>query len=209
MANMPWLSSTTPRPAQVLQRNGCGAGLGSRAGAGVADGVADEVERGGQPGDGVGEVEVQLGFEVADRCGPVPVGRPRPPRPATASEQVAEHVADAAAAHVEGEAAGTTEATRATGPAEAPPIGPRARTSSYSLRFSASSPTTSYADEISLKRSSAVAIVGVGVGVDLPRQLPVRAGDVLGVGLLVDAKDLVVVLLEPLPRRVHVTGLSP
>ena len=49
------------------------------------------------------------------------------------------------------------------GPPNMPPTGPILRTSSYSLRFSGS-PTTSYAADTSLKRSSAAVSSGLVSG---------------------------------------------
>ena len=77
------------------------------------------------------------------------------------------------------------------------------RTSSYSLRFSAS-PSTSYAAETSLKRSSASLLPVVGVGVDTASRASCRrATSSLSVAPSAHAEHGVVVLLEPLALRRH------
>ena len=98
------------------------------------------------PCDRVEEVEVQLGLEVgaALRARPPPARRAPPAAAATAAEQAAEQVAEVGAVDVEADAA---DAAGQPPPGRRPeaagrPSGPSARTSSYSLRLSAS-PSTS------------------------------------------------------------------
>ena len=81
------------------------------------------------------------------------------------------------------------------------------RTSSYSLRFSAS-PSTSYAAFTSLKRSSDAALPGVGVGVMLLGQLLVGARQLLLGRARRNAEHGVVVLVEPLALCCQETYLT-
>ena len=91
-------------------------------------------------------------------------------------------------------------------PGKPPRIAPDAtisRTSSYSLRLSAS-PRTSYARRDLLEPLLGLRVARVGVGVVLLRQLPVGARDVLLGRALRHAEHLVVVGVEPLALRCHV-----
>ena len=107
-----------PLPLQVWQRR-----------------VLGHVDRGGDAAHGVLEGQVHLGLDVGAPLGPGPRRRP----PATAPEEAAEQVAQVAhVLHPEGAAAGPKPPARPKPPA----IGPRRRTSSYSLRL-AGSPRTS------------------------------------------------------------------
>ena len=155
------------------------------------------MERGRHATDGVLEVERQLGLQVGAALGS-DAGRARPrdrPRPNRLPRR-----SPTSSAPTSNENPPAPGRPGPPGP-KPPATGPRRRTSSYSLRR-ASSPSTSYAAEISLKRSSALGSSWLASVVQ-PRQLPVRLGDVLGGRPLVHPQHRVVVLLEPLPLRSH------
>ena len=88
------------------------------------------------------------------------------------------------------------------GPPGPTPDATISRTSSYSLRFSAS-PSTSLRGGDLLEALLGVRVARVGVGVELLRELPVGARDLLLGRVRRHAEHGVVVLLEPLPLRSH------
>ena len=137
------------------------------------------------------------------RCGPLR-GRaaPRRPRPPNRLPKMPPRVAEPAVPRSRTSDLVPPARPKPPGPNPPKPPGPTPdatiwRTSSYSLRFSAS-PSTSYAAEISLKRSSAAVLPGVGVGVILLRELLVGARELLLGRARRHAEHGVVVLLEPL-----------
>ena len=137
--NRPWLSLMTPVPPHPGRSPG-GARGGARATAGVAAGVGGHVDGGGDPVDGVLEGQVQLGLEVAaPRRGPAAVP---PPTPA-AGRRVRRRGRPGRPGPRPGRSRRPPGPPNPPGPA-AEATGGRAqvRTSSYSLRWSAS-PSTS------------------------------------------------------------------
>src|SRR5690606_23876368 len=159
----------------------------------------------GDAGHGIGEVEVQFGLEVGPPLGPGTPGAATAPPPA---EQVAQHVADPPAgprevAGVEGEgaAAGPAESTGAARPAESThgPHGP-----GFVVLLALIGVTYDLVGRGDLLEALlGCCVTRVGVGVVLPRQLAIGAGDLLGVGRRRDTEDRVVVLLEPLALNSH------
>ena len=192
----------------VLAGRRPGAGLGPGAVAGAAGHVAGEVEGGGGSGDRLAEREPQLGLEVGAPLGAGAAGATPGSAPAAATaltEQATEQVAEVGA--LEPEAAGT--GVEATG---------TATTARSSVAHAADG--AHLADLVVLLALGLVAhhVVGgrhlleallgcgvtrVGVGMELPGQLPVGARELLRRRRLRHAEGLVVVLLEPLALRCH------
>src|SRR6478735_8534984 len=156
----PWFSSITPRPPHSEQTFGCVPGLAP---------LPWHVEHCASlvrcnvvvmPCAASAKSSVRLADRSSPRCGPAeaeapPPRRPRPnicpstsPRPSAPTLK-----SKVCPPKPPGPALGLNP------PPNPPPIGPRARTSSYSLRL-ASSPSTSYAALTSLNRSSALASPG-------------------------------------------------
>src|SRR5690606_37033451 len=126
-----------------------------------------------------------------------PAGLPAPPP----AEEVAEEVAEVAG--VEGGAEATRpRAGAARAPAEAAGRGAEAADLVVLLALGLVAQDVVGRGDL-LEALLGPGIAGVGVGVVLARQLPVRLGDVLGGGRARHAQDGVVVLLEPLPLRRH------
>ena len=192
----------------VLAGRRAAARTGARAVAGAARHVAGEVEGRGDAGDGLAERQVKLGLEVAAPLGSTaPRGAAAAPTAtATAAEQTAEQVAEVGTLEAEasGCAAGTGgEPARALAAAEAHAPHGAERADLVVLLALGLVTHDVVGGRDRLEALLGGGVVGVGVGMELPRQLAVGARDLLRRRLLRDAEDLVVVLLEPLALCRH------
>ena len=187
--NGPWSTATEPAPLQVGQRSGNVPGFAPvplHTWHGASDVMFTDVVMPWTASrkSRCSSVSMSLTALGPDRA----LVAAAPTSRAATAEQVAEDAAEVAevAEVLDPDvlvAAATGEPAAEPPPNPPGPPGPTpdatiSRTWSYSLRFSAS-PSTSCAAEISLKRSSALAVAGVGVGVELLRELPVGARDLL------------------------------
>ena len=199
----PWLSWRLPVPPQRGQVTGWVPGRRPRAAAGVAAGVGGEVDRGGDPVDGVLEGEVELGLDVVAPLGAgaghVAVA------PVAPAEQAAEDVAEVAdVLHPEAAAAGPAEAA---GEPTGAGAGHRAHGPDLVVLLAGLGVVEDVVGGGDLLEG--LLLAGVGVGVVLLGQLPIGAGDLLGRGRLRDPEDLVVVLLEPFALGGHWLSRTP
>src|SRR5918996_3119882 len=188
-----------------------GAGVGGRAGtgtrppAGRAGRLAREVNGRGQPADGVLERQVQLGLEVltpmgagaARRAGAGAAGSTATGAP----EQPAQHVAQVTEVLEPEPARSPARATRTLAAEHAAHRAELADLVVLLAPLGVADDVVGGRDLLEAFLGSLVA--GVGVGVVLARQLPVRLADVLLGRAVAHPEDPVVILLEPLTLRRH------
>ena len=153
--NMPWLSSTTPRPPQAEHIDGEVPGLAPDPlqVAHCASVVRNSVVV--MPLTESLKSTVSCAVMSAPRRGPTPDEAPPRPRPWPPRPNMFPNMSPRPPPPM---SSTLNVKPPAPGPPR-PPIGPMVRTSSYSLRL-ASSPSTSYADATSLNFSSATALPG-------------------------------------------------
>ncbi len=162
--NRPWLSSTTPRPWQMGQV--CGVVPGRAPLPWQVEQAASEVRYSVvlTPLTASAKDMLSSASRSPPRRGPTPLAAP-PPRRRPRPKRFPRRSPASPPSKVNEKPWSPPRGPPAPPGPNMPPMGPSLRTSSYSLRL-ASSPTTSYAAEISLKRSSALVSPGLASGCD-------------------------------------------
>ena len=152
-ANPPWFVSATPRPPHCVQRFGEVPGRAPEPVQVLHTASLVKCKLVVRPLAASTKSMDNEASRSDPRCGPTPAPLRRPPPNICPSKSLSPP------------APAMSPTSKRNAPLPDPPIapGPRRRTSSYSRRRS-SSPSTSYAAEISLKRSSAEALLGLASG---------------------------------------------